>query len=444
MKPKKYPKDCMFCTLEELFVDPERARKDYSGLPALVESITENGLLNCITVSNTGAPEGFKYNLVAGQTRYMAMCAMGVTEFPVALFEDLTSLEQKQFELVENLTRKDLHWSEKAELLRQIHELKQEEHGYAEKHVKGWGYKDTAALLNSSEGTVTRMVNDAKKLKERPELAEEFKHLPQNVAMKKIKQEEQQEKLIRLSKSGDLTFDSSLKQGSCLDLIKGIPDSSVDLILTDPPFGVSDGIEDQRESDRDGHQSYKQVLTDTDNLTPEAAKQLIQNLMPELHRVLKPGGHIYVFFAFELYPTLKESMSEFFDTQWAPIIWNKLQTMSVNTGYNYATCYEPILFGWKTPRTRRLKNNDRAILECKPTSRNGKIHPFEKPQDLLKRLIDTSTSIGDTVLDPFAGSGSTLLAAKTLRRSGIGFEFDEGNFLRAQNRLMEGTDNEAK
>ena len=168
----------------------------------------------------------------------------------------------------------------------------------------------------------------------------------------------------------------------------------------------------------------------------DAAADLIRALMPELHRVLKPGGHIYIFFAYELYPSLRTAMEEHFALQWYPIVWNKMRTMSANTGYNYAPCYEPIMFGWKEPRTRRLRKNHRAIMDHKVVNSKDKLHPFEKPQELLRELIESSTSQGDVVLDPFAGSGSTLVAAASLHRNGIGFEFDRSNFVTAQARLM--------
>ena len=61
-----------------------------------------------------------------------------------------------------------------------------------------------------------------------------------------------------------------------------------------------------------------------------------------------------------------------------------------------------------------------------------RIHSLQRPYDLLKLLIENSSGVGDVVLDTFAGSASTLVAAKKLQRNAVGFEMDEGNFLRAQ------------
>ena len=70
-----------------------------------------------------------------------------------------------------------------------------------------------------------------------------------------------------------------------------------------------------------------------------------------------------------------------------------------------------------------------------------KIHPFQKPQGLLCYLIKQSTQLGQTVLDPFAGSGATVVAARATGRTGLGFEIDEGHFNQAQARLLKETDN---
>lgn len=82
---------------------------------------------------------------------------------------------------------------------------------------------------------------------------------------------------------------------------------------------------------------------------------------------------------------------------------------------------------------RRMQEPEKTLLQFKPPEL--RIHPFEKPQDLLKRLISISSVKGETVLDPFAGSGATILAAQALGRNGLGFELDSEHFNIAQNRL---------
>ena len=119
-----------------------------------------------------------------------------------------------------------------------------------------------------------------------------------------------------------------------------------------------------------------------------------------------------------------------------PLIWQKGSAAAMFKGYEYPSDYEPILFGHASEKTKRLMSPCRATLDFKPISAKLKLHPFEKPQDLLRYLIEQSTMKGELVLDPFAGSGASLLAAKESGRSYLGFEIDKEHFLKAQARLQ--------
>jgi DNA modification methylase len=76
------------------------------------------------------------------------------------------------------------------------------------------------------------------------------------------------------------------------------------------------------------------------------------------------------------------------------------------------------------------------ILSYSPLHATKKLHRFEKPGKLIRFLLEQSSTLGDLVLDPFAGSARTLLEAKRLNRSALGFELDHENYLQAQTRLV--------
>jgi site-specific DNA-methyltransferase (adenine-specific) len=80
------------------------------------------------------------------------------------------------------------------------------------------------------------------------------------------------------------------------------------------------------------------------------------------------------------------------------------------------------------------------VIECPDVPKNLRMYPTEKPVPLLQVLIKQSTSANGLVLDPFAGSGSTLVAAREAGRRGIGFEVDNEAYLRTQARLLEAND----
>jgi site-specific DNA-methyltransferase (adenine-specific) len=115
-----------------------------------------------------------------------------------------------------------------------------------------------------------------------------------------------------------------------------------------------------------------------------------------------------------------------------PLIWYKERVSVMAKDMHYMSSYEAIFFGHKPPVGRILTKPVSNVLSVPALSHQAKVHPLQRPHDLLKILIENSTGVGDTVLDTFAGSASTLVSARKLQRNAIAFEKDEGNFLRAQ------------
>ena len=186
-------------------------------------------------------------------------------------------------------------------------------------------------------------------------------------------------------------------------------------------------------------QSYTTLMKPEDNADQEHVENLMFQLAPEFERVLKPGGHFYVFFGFELYPAIFEAFTKAgMLVNPVPLVWDKGRTTSPFRGYDYSPCYEPILFGRKPPKEkRRLTRPGKTIIQVSPDSAKDKIHPFQKPLELLEYFIEQSTNTGDTVLDPFAGSATTLIACKRKARKGIGFEKNNDHYQDAQKALRQ-------
>ena len=225
--------------------------------------------------------------------------------------------------------------------------------------------------------------------------------------------------------------------GSCLDLIKQVDTDSVDLVIMDPPYGNPE-IEAQAGKSQGASVTYTAVLKDTDNLSESAANILVLDLLKGLSRVLKPSCHIYCFHTIDrLWRWTQDFKLYDFIMNPVPLIWQKGSAASVFKGYEFPSDYEPIMFGHCEEKTKRLMASCRATLEFKPIPAQQKLHPFEKPQGLLRYLISQSSMKGELVLDPFAGSGATLLAARDTGRSYLGFELDKEHFLKAQARLAE-------
>lgn len=425
----QHAKNLLFLHPSKIFVNPNRGRKDFSSLGELVKSIQEQGLIHPLAVQQM--PDG-RYELIAGECRYRAMCLLGWKELPCTDRTNLSALEIKCLELEENLCRAQLNWEEECELYRQIDEVKRQIYGEklpGTTEQKGWTTKDTAKSLGAKRSMIYCQIQFAKKLNANPNLREEVKNLPLTAAIKKVEMIEKAERNKRLYESGQLKINAELKLGDCQDLIKAIPSSSIDLLLTDIPYGVAAVNEALNAGGKSDATKYKQLLEESDNLTKDRIISIMANLLPELRRVLKPASHFYIFHSFAIYPELIALMKSndflVFDT---PIIWDKGKTTSAFKGYEYSACYEPILYGHIPPKSKRFNESCKLILNYPSVSSEKRLHSFEKPQDLLKFLITQSTNVGERIIDPFSGSAATLVAAKELKRSCIGFEISEKNY----------------
>ena len=243
-----------------------------------------------------------------------------------------------------------------------------------------------------------------------------------------------------------MTFETqtTLLHGDCLELMKHLPDKSVDFILTDPPYGTT--------------------ACKWDSVIP------FEPMWTELNRVIKDNGAIALFGSEPFSSALRMSNIKMFKYDW---IWEKtLGTGNMNANkmpikkheiisifYKKLPIYNP-QFSKGTPYKdsrglfgKRSKNEiyGSAVLRYSPINNKGvrypisvvkfsnpnnnKHHPTMKPKNILEYLIKTYTNEHETVLDFTMGSGSTGVAAKNLNRSFIGIEKDDFYFKVAQARI---------
>lgn len=209
----------------------------------------------------------------------------------------------------------------------------------------------------------------------------------------------------------------TLLHGDCLELIKNMPDSSVDLILADPPYGM-----EFRSNFRE--EKYEKISGDDKFF-------LTHDLMVELNRVLKANSHIYIFCSFHLIDKFKQAIEQFFEFK-NILIWEKNNTSMGDLFGDYAPKYEMIIYGQKGKRNLNMGRHENIVR----FDRTGnEFHPTEKPVKLCEFLIKKSTQIGDNVLDFTMGSGSTGIAAKNLDREFVGMEINENFFNIAKKRI---------
>ena len=235
----------------------------------------------------------------------------------------------------------------------------------------------------------------------------------------------------------------NLMQGDCLERMKEIPDGSVDMILTDPPYGTT--------------------ACKWDSIIP------LEPMWEQLKRVIKPNGAIVMTASQPFTTTLIASNITGYCYNWT---WNKrkagniflakVQPMKIHEDVvvfsvsGKMPSFHPIM----TPRdkVKKSKNygtgktmggsgereekeytythkNPVSIIDISNANQRGKVHPTQKPVALMEYLIKTYTNEGDTVLDFTMGSGTTGVAAVRLQRKFIGCELDANYFEIAKTRI---------
>ena len=222
-----------------------------------------------------------------------------------------------------------------------------------------------------------------------------------------------------------------LMQGDCLELMKLIPDGSIDLCVSDIPYKLTGG----GKGDGANSKRPKGILVDNSQLMKVPK---FEDWLPELYRVMKNGSHIYLMCNFKNL--------------------NDLMNKSLAVGFKHIN-----LLVWEknncTPSQFYMKNCEYTLLLRKGTSKyindiggsktvhkfeniiGNKVHPTEKPVDLMEFYVNNSSNKGDTVLDMFMGSGSTIVAALNTNRRAIGIESDEGYFNIAKERIEKALNN---
>ena len=269
-----------------------------------------------------------------------------------------------------------------------------------------------------------------------------------------------------------------------LQFLSGLPDESVDLVLTDPPYITSrdsgmdkwvDHVAEQDASDtllktveewealsesmdwdkffgdkkknldplKKNYLKYGSIYgkkyavrTNYGKWDSEFTMEDLQLFINHFYRVLKPGGTCIVFFDLWKITPLKDQLESAKFKQIRFIEWLKTNPQPINSKVNYLTnCREIALLGIKKSKPTFNSSYDKAVYEYPIQGGKDRFHPTQKNTKMFEELIEKHSNEGDVVLDPFLGSGTTAVAASATGRKFIGCELDEEYYKKAVERI---------
>lgn len=442
----------------------ERQREDYGDLNSLAQSLADPrfGQLQPVVVDQN-------MNLVAGGRRLAAatllfqaggkIAGRELGEIWVEPKEVLSPLHHQLMELEENIQRLDLPWQEKQKAIAGIHKIKVATE-------PGWDVEKTAELIGGSKRTVYNAVELSTAIDNHPDVAKADTAAGAMMRLARIKDLKNREDEIRVAQlavgvgmKSDTT--ATIVHGDALEGLRGLDAESVDGVIMNPPFGVD--IEQLFTSGRHIYEDKRDDMV-----------FLVNQVITEAYRVLKPDRWMVIF-----YPTARlEDMKGVGAEMWERIANVIANTHNTDDTRKINDLLEPVCAGalrragftfqqvpsvWTKPNKRVSALGDpyaqlniayenfyfarkgKAILRQIPHSNvfdfeipeaATKIHPLEMPVDLWETILRAIAVTGETVVEPFAGSGSGGEAAIRCGLNYTGWELDNEFALHAQVRLV--------
>ncbi len=253
-----------------------------------------------------------------------------------------------------------------------------------------------------------------------------------------------------MEKIGDFEL-NKIYQGDCLKLLKKLPDESIDLIFADPPYN----LQLNNELYRPDQSKVDPVDDEWDKFeTFEHYDDFTKQWLIECKRILKSTGSIWVIGTYHNIFRVGTIMQNLGFWILNDIIWIKNNPMPNFKGTRFNNAHETLIWATKSKDSKytfhyhsmKVMNDDLQMRSdwyipiCQGSERikiNGqKAHSTQKPEELLYRIILSTSNLDDIVLDPFSGSGTTAAVAKRLRRKFIAFEKEDFYVKVANERLQ--------
>lgn len=356
--------------ISELTLDPKNARKhSQKNLDAITASLKQFGQRKPIVITTKGL-------ILAGNGTVEAAKALGWDYIDVAIApKDWDENTAKAYALADNRSAELAEWDQivLAETLLELVD--------AEFNIEELGFEMPE-----------------------PEIEEEVDEVPS------VEEVEHRTKLGQLWKLGDhLLYCGDSTENQTFEKLMG--EEKCHIIWTDPPWNVNYGAVEEG-----NQQGYKVRTIMNDHMNEGQWDEFVGQFCKTMFDFSEQGAPIYLVMSAQEWPVIDRNLREVGFHWSSTIIWAKDRL--VLSRKDYHTQYEPIWYGWNADGPRLVEVADRKqsdVWEIERPSRS-ELHPTMKPIELVQRSLLNSSKPGNIVLDPFGGSGSTLIACEQTNR----------------------------
>lgn len=407
--------------ISSITIPEDRQRKEFVEIEALAESISRLGLINPLTITESGT-------LVAGERRLLAVKSLGWTTVPVQLASDVSPKMLRAIELEENTRRKDLTWQEEAIAIFEYDRDRKAE-------VEGWSTADTAAALGNEVRIIQAKLSVAKEVLSGNASVAEAPKLSTAIGLVTRKNER-----AAASKDAALaaiiydtpgaTFSSvaafePVKVGDFNDFARTYEGQPFNLVHCDFPFGINANKMQQGYSVGE-HGGYED--------SPELYFNLLDIFVQQHDRFIADSAHLVFWFSMKYYSeTLTMLRRTRFIVDDFPFIWLKDVGLLPDPNRGPRRVYETAFFGRAGDRKIVRAVNNAVQLPRGSDHIHMSVKPASVLEHFFRMLVDSST----TLFDPTAGGGTALQAALALgARSATGLEINPEFAQRANEALQ--------
>ncbi len=252
---------------------------------------------------------------------------------------------------------------------------------------------------------------------------------------KLLKAAKQYEKDKKRKAQGDviktINISDKIKNGDSLEILKTLPNNSIDIVLTDPPYGIDY---------KSNRSEYKNSITSRGLLNDSKTDAFF--LLDETCKILldktAENSHLYFFCSWSVFSDFKSIISKYFTIK-TPIVWDKQNKGSGDLENDWGNQTELIIYCTKGKKNINYRKGN--VISIPKVHSSKLIHPTQKPTELIKEILEVSALKNDFVVDPFMGSGSTIKACDEYGLKSFGIELDKQMFLLANKFINEGTRN---